>query len=108
MSGRVDDLESIDALEEYVDATAVIMIFVSKGYFKSKNCLRRTSLAPAPEAHAACSPWHHRPWSRRPPSLLDREARCTVDKRKPLTLAHDSASSMCGPKASVWNPWHEG
>jgi len=36
----VDDLESIDALEEYVDATAVIMIFVSKGYFKSGNCLR--------------------------------------------------------------------
>ena len=36
----VDDLKDIDALEEYVDATAVIMIFVSKGYFKSGNCLR--------------------------------------------------------------------
>merc|ERR1719267_91075 len=36
----VDDLESIDALEQYVDQTAVIMIFVSKGYFKSGNCLR--------------------------------------------------------------------
>ena len=36
----VDDLEDIGALEEYVDATAVIMIFVSKGYFKSGNCLR--------------------------------------------------------------------
>ena len=36
----VDDLESIDKLEDYVDATAVIMIFVSKGYFGSKNCLR--------------------------------------------------------------------
>ena len=33
----VDDLKSIDALEEYVDATAIIMIFVSKGYFMSKN-----------------------------------------------------------------------
>ena len=36
----VDDLEDIGALEEYVDASAVIMIFVSKGYFKSGNCLR--------------------------------------------------------------------
>merc|ERR1711951_271470 len=35
----VDDLESIDALEEYVEASAMIMIFVSKGYFKSSNCL---------------------------------------------------------------------
>ena len=50
--------ESIDALEEYVDQTAVIMIFVSKGYFKSGNCLR--------------------------------EARCTVQKKKPIALMHDN------------------
>ena len=43
----VDDLKSIDALEEYVDATAIIMIFVSKGYFKSKNCLREARCAVA-------------------------------------------------------------
>ena len=36
----VDDLEDIGALEEYVEQTQVIMIFVSKGYFKSGNCLR--------------------------------------------------------------------
>ena len=53
----VDDLKSIDALEEYVEQTSVIMIFVSQGYFKSKNCLR--------------------------------EARCTVDKKKPIVLVHD-------------------
>ena len=53
----VDDLESIDALEEYVDQTEVIMIFVSKGYFKSGNCLR--------------------------------EARCTVQKGKPIALVYD-------------------
>ena len=56
---QVDDLKSIDALEEYVDASALIMIFVSKGYFGSKNCLR--------------------------------EAVCTVNKRKRITLVHDSA-----------------
>ena len=30
----VDDLQDIGALEEYVDASAVIMIFVSKGYVR--------------------------------------------------------------------------
>ena len=37
MDSQVDDLESIDKLEEYVDATVIIMIFVSAGYFKSKS-----------------------------------------------------------------------
>ena len=36
----MDDLESIDALESYIDASQVIMLFCSKGYFQSKNCLR--------------------------------------------------------------------
>ena len=36
----VDDLDDIGALEEYIGASQVIMIFVSKGYFKSRNCLR--------------------------------------------------------------------
>ena len=34
---QVDDLKDIGALEEYVDATSIIMIFVSKGYFGSKS-----------------------------------------------------------------------
>jgi hypothetical protein len=33
----VDDLENIGDLEKYVDQSAVILIFLSKGYFKSKN-----------------------------------------------------------------------
>ena len=36
----VDDLTSISELENYIAASAVIMIFVSKGYFLSKNCAR--------------------------------------------------------------------
>ena len=42
----MDDLEDIGALEEYIDASQVIQFFCSKGYFKSKNCLRevRSSL----------------------------------------------------------------
>jgi len=55
----IDDLESIDKLEEYIEQSQVIMIFVSKGYFKSNNCLR--------------------------------EVHCTVAKKKPLALVHDTA-----------------
>ena len=33
----VDDLANIGALEEYIDMTAVITIFASKGYFKSTS-----------------------------------------------------------------------
>ena len=41
----VDNLQSIDALEEYIAQSALIMIFVSKGYFLSKNCLREVDAA---------------------------------------------------------------
>ena len=39
----VDDLQSIDALEEYIESSAVITIFVSKGYFLSKSKLTHTT-----------------------------------------------------------------
>ena len=43
---QVDDLEDIGALEEYIAYSQMILIFLSQGYFRSKNCLRevRTSL----------------------------------------------------------------
>ncbi|EOD09806.1 hypothetical protein EMIHUDRAFT_465372 [Emiliania huxleyi CCMP1516] len=42
----VDDLEDIGALESYIGRSQVILFFLSKGYFRSKNCLReiRSSL----------------------------------------------------------------
>ena len=36
----VDDLEDISDLEGYVDRSVHILIFCSKGYFTSKNCMR--------------------------------------------------------------------
>ena len=36
----MDDLDEISALERYIDETAVILVFLSKGYFRSPNCLR--------------------------------------------------------------------
>ena len=41
----VDDLEDIGRLEEYIEASGVVMIFVSQGYFKSPNCLREVRCA---------------------------------------------------------------
>ena len=41
----VDDLRDIGELETYVDKSAVCMLFVSKGYFVSKNCLREAVCA---------------------------------------------------------------
>ena len=36
----VDDLDNIKKLEKYVGQSALIMLFLSKGYFESKNVLR--------------------------------------------------------------------
>ena len=36
----VDNLENIGDLELYIDQSAVIQFFLSKGYFLSRNCIR--------------------------------------------------------------------
>ena len=36
----VDDLEEIGKLESYIDGSASVLIFLSKGYFASRNCIR--------------------------------------------------------------------
>ena len=36
----VDDLSDIQQLEAYIEASACVLAFISRGYFASKNCLR--------------------------------------------------------------------
>ena len=36
----VDDLENIGDLEKYIEESGMILIFLSKGYFLSRNCCR--------------------------------------------------------------------
>ena len=36
----VDDLEEIGDLEGYIDRTATVLVYCSRGYFTSKNCMR--------------------------------------------------------------------
>lgn len=37
---QVDDLQDIGDLESYVRASRVVLFFLSKHYFSSRNCLR--------------------------------------------------------------------
>ncbi len=41
----VDDLDSIDDLESYVESSACVLLFVSRGYFASRNCKREYECA---------------------------------------------------------------
>ena len=41
----VDDLEDISKLEEEVEASAIIIVFLSASYFASRNCMRELSHA---------------------------------------------------------------
>ena len=43
----VDDLEDIGNLEKYIEQSSCILIFLSKGYFLSANCLREVKAAAA-------------------------------------------------------------
>lgn len=45
----IEDLEDIGKLEEYVDDSTVVLIFLSRGYFLSKNCMREVRAAVALE-----------------------------------------------------------
>ena len=36
----VDDLQSTDLLETYIEQSQCVLIFLSRGYFHSKNCMR--------------------------------------------------------------------
>ena len=41
----VEDLEDIGDLELYVESSSVVLIFLSRGYFLSKNCMREVAAA---------------------------------------------------------------
>ena len=43
----IEDLDDIGNLEEYVESSAVVCFFLSKGYFLSRNCLREVRAAVA-------------------------------------------------------------
>ena len=83
----MDDLESIDALEEYVDGSQVIMIFVSAGYFKSANCLREVKAAnsnPSPSPSPNPNPNPNPNLTHNP-----NQVKAAVTKAKPLSLVFD-------------------
>ena len=42
----VDDLDDVTNLEKYVHESVVVLVFLSRGYFKSINCLREVKARP--------------------------------------------------------------
>ena len=64
LNWQVDDLESIDALEQYIDASATIMIFVSQGVHTASSAPQSSSH----QMHVA------------QPSLVPFARRLTVDR----------------------------
>ena len=41
----VDDLKDVGALEQHIEESAAVLILLSKGYFRSRNCLREVRSA---------------------------------------------------------------
>merc|ERR1712232_1280072 len=39
----VDDLDELSKLEEYIAQTSVVCLFISRGYFLSRNCMREVA-----------------------------------------------------------------
>lgn len=80
----VDDLKSIDGLEEYVAQSSVVMIFASKGYFQSKS-KRQPHGTPALYSSGTlantCTHATH--------ADCLREVQATVDQKKPLCIVVD-------------------
>ena len=55
----VDDLKDVSKLEEYIEHSSVVLIFLSQGYFTSRNCLREVMAATRlrkPPPVSSCKP----------------------------------------------------
>ena len=118
----VDNLKSIDALEEYVAQSSVVMIFASKGYFQSKSKRHAAYMQPPctqtpklPHTLAnTCTSCHtqtasakcKRPWIKRSPcasSLTRFEAARRFTRLRPSVMHTFSTRSLAaelGPNAT--------
>ena len=78
--GSVDDLQSIDALEEYVAASALVLVMLgSPRYFKSANCLRE--LQAAQKGHKPLCLLHESDPEKNGTPLSELKAVCTAELR---------------------------
>ena len=93
MCGQIDDLEQISALRQYVEETAVVLMFLSRGCVAS---LRSRQPSPWPpvlpsacraRAHAPCRPGCSYFASKN--VLVEVEA--SVNEQKPLVLSNFSS-----------------
>ena len=94
----VDDLENIGDLEKYIDQSAIILLFLSKGYFQSRNwCGTRTAACTTclvdPSLPLLAMLCVLIPASRRG-SL--REVEATIVKLKPYLFVHEADPAKGG------------
>ena len=52
----MDDLDDIGRLEDYVERSSAVVIFLSAGYLESKNCMRELRCAVRPRVHTKTVP----------------------------------------------------
>ena len=88
----MDDLVEIGDLENYVRSTSCMLLFLSKGYFRSRNCLREiqsTVRTVVPTVHSPCTR-----------GALTAYLRCThhlqVVESKPFVLVHETDQGKGG------------
>ena len=112
----VDDLKSINGLEEYVAQSSVVMIFASKGYFQSKSKRQPARspiqlgrwLTPAHTPHTQiASARCKRPWIKRSPCVSSStrfEAARRFTRLRPSVLHTCTKRSLAvelGPNAAL-------
>ena len=81
--------QDIGALEDYIEASQRVLVFVSKGYFKSKS--PRLQVEPRSHHAGEVVPLTQRILTLELSVVADclREVRCTLAKQKPLSLCED-------------------
>ena len=76
----VDDLKDVSKLEEYIEHSSVVLIFLSQGYFTSRNCLREVMAATRLRKPLVLA--HEHDEQKGGASLEDLRNECPVDLRK--------------------------
>ena len=87
----VVNLQDVTKLEESVGDSAVVVIFLSKGYFASGNC--RQQAPPRSSSHTPCRTLL------RPPCVRRREVYAAVELGKPIVAVIEPDTTKGGERS---------
>ena len=83
----VDDLKEIGALESYIDESQCVLVFLSRGYFESRNCQREV-VATVEKSKPLVPLWEKDQGHGGAP-VSELRARCQEDLRTAVFDAHE-------------------